>query len=251
MMQRDELIAYLDDYLQINAFEDYGPQGLQVEGKADVQKVTLSVDAALPALESAVARGSDLHLVHHGIFWGDPQRLVGALGRRVRTLIKADLNLYAVHLALDAHPEVGNNAVLARLLDIEVTARWAEYKGKTMGVLGEAPAGTTFESLLSQVNRALQTTAQAAAHGPTVVRRVGIVSGGAASLIGEAAALGLDTYITGESSHSHYWEPAEYHMNVIYAGHYATETVGVDALGVHLHEKLNLEVEFLDFPTGL
>jgi dinuclear metal center YbgI/SA1388 family protein len=250
-MQRDELISYLDSYLRISEFEDYGPQGLQVEGRAEVRKVTLSVDAALAALESAVAYGADLHLAHHGLFWGGPQCLVGPLGQRVRTLMKADVNLYAVHLALDAHPTVGNNAVLARLLDIDVTGWWAEYKGKPMGVLGNAPAGTTFEKLLARVNSTLDTTAQAAAYGPTVVQRVGIVSGGAADEISEAAACGLDTYITGESSHSHYWDPAEHRINVIYAGHYATETVGVKALGAHLGERFGLEVEFLDFPTGL
>jgi dinuclear metal center YbgI/SA1388 family protein len=250
-MQRDRLVSYLDTYLHISEFEDYGPQGLQVEGKEEVHRVTLSVDAALTALESAVASGADLHLVHHGLFWDGPQCLVGALGRRVRTLMKADVNLYAVHLALDAHPTVGNNAVLARLLDIEVSGWWAQYKGKPMGVLGNAPADTTFEELLARVNSALHTTAQAAAYGPPVVQRIGIVSGGAADEIADAAALGLDTYITGESSHSHYWDPAEHKINVIYAGHYATERVGVKALGGHLSELFGLQVEFLDFPTGL
>ena len=250
-MLRTELISYLDSYLQISEFEDYGPQGLQVEGKADVRKVTLSVDAVLATLEAAAAYGADLHLVHHGLFWGDPQRLIGPLGARVRTLMKADLNLYAVHLALDAHPQVGNNAVLARQLGIEVTDWWAKAKGKPVGVLGDAPAGTTFKALLAQVNDLLDTTAKAAAHGPTLVRRVGIVSGGAADEIGAAAALGLDTYITGESWHGNYWDPAEHHINVIYAGHYATETVGIKALGAHLSERFDLEVEFLDFPTGL
>jgi dinuclear metal center YbgI/SA1388 family protein len=250
-MRRDELVLYLDSYLHTAEFEDYGPQGLQVEGKEEVHTVTFSVDAALAALEAAVAYGADLHLVHHGLFWGGPQCLVGPLGQRIRTLIKADVNLYAVHLALDAHPTVGNNAVLARLLNIDITGWWAEYKGKPMGVLGNAPAGTTFEGLLARVNSTLDSAAQAAAYGPTMVQRVGIVSGGAAGEIGEAAALGLDTYITGESSHSHYWDPAEYRINVIYAGHYATETVGVKALGAHLSERFGLEVEFLDFPTGL
>lgn len=250
-MQRDELVAYLDDYLHVSEFKDFGPQGLQVEGKVEITKVTLSVDAALAALESAIAHGADLHLVHHGLFWGDPQRIVGPLGRRVRALMTSDVNLYAVHLALDAHPQVGNNAVLARLLEIEVTDWWVEHKGKLIGVLGTAPDGTTFDSLLARVEGALGTTAQVAAHGPTVVRRVGIVSGGAADEIVRAAALDLDAYITGESSHSHYWDPAENKINVIYAGHYATEAVGIKALGAHLNERFGLEVEFLDFPTGL
>ena len=250
-MLRSDLISYLDRYLQISEFEDYGPQGLQVEGKAEVRKVTLSVDAALAALEAAAAHGADLHLVHHGLFWGDPQRLVGPLGERVRTLMKADLNLYAVHLALDAHPLVGNNVVLARGLGIEITDWWAKAKGKPVGVLGDAPPGTTLEGLLAQVNDVLGVRARAAAHGPTAVRRVGIVSGFGANDIGAAAGLGLDTYVTGEGSHGSYWDPAEHGINVIYAGHYATETVGIKALGAHLGEQFDLEVEFLDFPTGL
>jgi putative NIF3 family GTP cyclohydrolase 1 type 2 len=141
--------------------------------------------------------------------------------------------------------------VLAQLLDIEVTGWWAEHRGKALGVLGEARAGMTFDSLVARVDERLGTKALGAAYGPNFCRRVGIVSGGAAGEIGKAAALGLDTYITGEASHSHYWEPAEHQINVIYAGHYATETVGIKALGAHLRDRFDLEVEFLDFPTGL
>lgn len=250
-MRRDELVAYLDDYLRLREFEDYGPQGLQVEGMAEVKKIALSVDAALPALEAAVAAGTDFHLVHHGLFWGEPQCLTGPLGQRVRTLMKADVNLYAVHLALDAHPEVGNNAMLARLLGIRVTDWWAKVKGNPIGVLGDAPAGLQFDELLAKVEEQLGVQARPAAHGPKVVKRVGILSGGGASQIGEAAGLGIDTYLTGESSHAHYWDAAAHGINVIYAGHYATETVGVKALGNHLAEKFGLAVEFLNFPTGL
>lgn len=251
MIKRDELVGYLDDYLQIREFEDYGPQGLQVEGAQGIEKITVSVDAALPVLEAAIAAGTDLHLVHHGIFWGEAQLLSGLLGRQVRALIKADASLYAAHLALDAHPEVGNNAVLARRLGIEISDWWAMAKGKPIGVLGAAPAGLSFEALLEQVNRLLGVTAQASAHGPRIASRVGIVSGAGADEIRQASSLGVDTFITGERSHAHYWDAAAYQINVIYAGHYATETLGVRTLGQHLAEKCGLTVEFLDFPTGL
>jgi len=250
-MRRDELVAYVNDYVRIHEFDDYGPQGLQVEGGDEVQKITLSVDAALPVLAAAVAAGAQFHLVHHGIFWDAPQLLNGPLGQQVRTLIKADVSLYAVHLALDAHPEVGNNAVLARLLGIEVTDWWAKAKGNPVGMLGEAPAGLQFKEFLSRVNKVLGVQARTAAHGPQSVKRIGIVSGGGAGQVGEAAALGIDTYLTGEATHTHFWDAAAYGVNVIYAGHYATETVGVKALGAHLAAKFGLKTEFLDFPTGL
>ncbi len=250
-MQRDKLVRYLDDYLHINDFADYGPQRLQVEGRPEVNKITLSVDAARPVLEAAVKANSDFHLVHHGILWGELQLLAGPLGQRVRTLMQADLNLYGVHLALDAHPEVGNNVVLARMLNIGVSDWWAEFKGKAMGIWGEVPAGMQREELVERINTTLKIEARVAAFGPQELKKVGIVSGGASSEIVNAAKLGLDTYITGEMTHSFYWEAAENQINVIYAGHYASETVGVKALGDHLAEKFGLETYFLDFPTGL
>ena len=250
-MHRDELVAYLDKYLHLGEYEDYGPQGLQIEGGSEVGKITLSVDAALPVLEAAVADGTHFHLAHHGIFWGQVLPLRGPLGQKARTLFKADVSLYAVHLALDAHPEVGNNAVLAQLLRIETTGRWAQVKGNEIGVVGNAPPNLAFDNLLDKVNQLLGVTARVAAHGPRVVKRVGIVSGGGAEQIGEAAKLGIDTYITSETSHVHHWDPAAYGINVIFAGHYATEKVGIEALGAHLADKFGLEKTFLDFPTGL
>jgi dinuclear metal center YbgI/SA1388 family protein len=248
---RDKLTTYLDNYLCINEFGDYGPQGLQVEGGSKVEKLTLSVDSALPVLEAAIDAKSHFHLVHHGLFWGETQRLVGPFGKKVRTLFSADLSLYAVHLALDAHPKVGNNAILANLLEIDITDRWAEAKGNLIGVAGNAQTGLQFSELLNRLESVLDTKAQVYAHGPSVVSRVGIISGGGAGEITKAANLGIDTYVTGETSHSHYWDAAEYGINVICAGHYATETVGVKALGAHLAEKFALDVEFIDFPTGL
>ncbi|MBN1315954.1 MAG: Nif3-like dinuclear metal center hexameric protein [Anaerolineales bacterium] len=250
-MDREKLTTFLDDYLRIDEFADYGPQGLQVEGNPEVNKITTSVDSALPVLEKAIAANSQLHLVHHGIFWGEPQCLVGPLGNRVRALFTAGVSLYAAHLALDAHPEIGNNAILANMLEIDATSRWAESKGNLIGIIGNAPANLEFTELLDRLESILGIKAQVYAHGSFQVKRVGIVSGGGAGHIAEAAILGIDTYITGEIMHAHYWDAAEYGINVICAGHYATEKVGVKALGSHLAEKFELEVEFIDFPTGL
>ena len=130
-MKRSELITYLDGYLQIAAIKDYGPQGLQVEGREQVNKIVGLVDAQLPCLEAALASGADMLLVHHGIFWGPTQPLAGSFGRLVRSYFEAEINLYAAHLALDAHPEVGNNAELARRLGLEIAAALVKlYPGK-------------------------------------------------------------------------------------------------------------------------
>jgi putative NIF3 family GTP cyclohydrolase 1 type 2 len=137
-MQRDELVRYLDDYLKIAEIKDYGPQGLQIEGRADVQRIIGMVDAHQPCVEAALAQGVDLLLVHHGIFWGGPQKLSGSFGKLVRTYIRADLNLYAAHLALDAHPDIGNNAELARRLGLNVVDWWGKVNGVSLASLAEA-----------------------------------------------------------------------------------------------------------------
>jgi dinuclear metal center YbgI/SA1388 family protein len=245
-----ELIAYLDDYLQIAKIADYGPQGLQVEAaNNDVRRLALAVDTALPVIAAAAAWGADMLLVHHGILWRSVERLAGPLGARVRLLLQHDVHLYAAHLALDAHPEVGNNAVLAALLGVAIEGWWCEAQGTPIGVVGTVDSSLT--ELAAQVNARLHTTARVLAHGPARVGRLAIVSGFGADRAAEAQAAGADTLLTGETSHTHYYAAADLGMNVIFAGHYATETVGVQALGRHLAQRFGLETRFFDFPTQM
>lgn len=250
-MQRTELVAYLDNYLRIAEIKDYGPQGLQIEGRAEVRKIVGMVDAQIPCVEAALARGAELLLVHHGIFWGPPQRLVGSYGALVRAYLSAELNLYAAHLALDAHPEVGNNAELARRLGLTVESMFAPVNGAPIGVLAAAPGGMTFDALVASFARHVGPARLVQACGPHTCQRIGIISGAAAREISAAAALGCDTFLTGETSHAEFYAAQNAGVNVIYGGHYVTETVGVQALGAHLHERFGVEFEFIDLPTGL
>ena len=250
-MKRDELVQYLDDYLHMHDVEDYGPNGLQVEGKAEVQRVVGLVDCHQPSVDAAVAHNADMMIVHHGIFWGPARRLTGSYGRLVRTMMAANLNLYAAHLALDAHQELGNNAELARRLDLHVIDWWANIKGTNLAALAEAPAGATLDDLVQKLERRVGPVNLVQAHGPQQVRRVGVLSGAAPNFIATAAEIGCDTFITGETDHAHYYDALNGGINVIFAGHYASETVGIQALGQHLVEKLGLTFEFVDLPTGL
>lgn len=250
-MLRDELVRYLDDYLQIHAIKDYGPQGLQVEGRPEVGLIVGMVDAHLPSVEAALLQEADLLLVHHGIFWGEARRLHGGFGLLVRTILTANLNLYAAHLALDAHPEVGNNVELARRLGLEVVDWWGRIQGVNLGVIATAADGAKFEYLVDRFTQGVGAPVLVQPYGPRVSHRIAILSGGGAREIETAAALGCDTVLTGETSHAHFYDAQELGVNVIYGGHYTTETVGVQALGQHLASRFGLEFQFVDLPTGV
>lgn len=251
-MDRKELVDYLDRYLQIAEIADYGPQGLQVEtDNVEIKKVALAVDVSPEIIETAVFQNADMLLVHHGILWRSVEKIAGPLGARVRLMMKHGLNLYAAHLPLDAHPEVGNNAVLAKMFDVNVETWWCMPTGTPIGVCGTVAKPVSIQELAESVNQQLHTEATVLAHGPTQVHKMAILSGFGADKVAEVHAMGADTFLTGETSHANYWAASDYGMNVIFAGHYATETVGVQALGQHLAEKFGLEVQFFDFPTTM
>ena len=251
-MELRELNTYLDGYLRIDEYADYGPQGLQVEAeKRHVQRLALAVDVAPPIIEVAREWGADMLLVHHGLLWRSVERIAGPLGERVRRLLRADIHLYAAHLALDGHPQVGNNAVLAQKLGVSVDNWWCAPQGQPIAVIGHLAADLPLDQFAQSVNEALGCHSRVLAHGPSSVRQVAILSGFGADQVAEARALGADTFVTGETSHANYWAAADEGLNVIFAGHYATETVGVQALGAHLAQRFGLDVRFFDFPTGM
>lgn len=251
-MKRTELVNYLDSYLKLAEIDDYGPQGLQVESaNQEIERIALAVDTAPDVIEAAAAWRADMLLVHHGILWGTVEPIAGPLGRRVRLLLENEVNLYAAHLALDAHPDVGNNAVLARMLDMEISQWWCAPKGTPIGVLGPVRRAMTLSDLAGIVAQQLESEPRILAYGPGRVTNLAIVTGFGADRIEEARSLGADTFLTGETSHANYWSASDYRMNVLFAGHYATETVGVKALGRHLAERYQVEVAFLDFPTNM
>ena len=249
-MQRDALVTYLDDFLGCRGSADYSDNGLQVEGSDDVTRLALAVDACQETIVRAIAAGAQMLIVHHGLFWGKPLMVVGPHRRRVQALLDGGCSLYAAHLPLDRHPEVGNNAQLARMLGLTVVGGLGEAFGLPVGVIATA-AATTRTALVARLAASLGVTPLVLPGGPEQVRTIGIISGGAARDIATAAAAGCDTYITGETSHSSYHDAAEYGVNVIYAGHYATETVGLKALAAHLDAQFALPSTFIDRPTGL
>jgi len=250
-MERKELVRYLDEYLKVREIRDDSRNGLQVEGRPEVRHVALAVDACLGAFQQAGEVGADLLIVHHGLFWESYRPLVGVHLRRIRKLLEQDISLYAVHLPLDAHPEVGNNVALAQLLGLEVVGPFGEYHGVRIGLEVRPAAPVSPQEFARLVQERLEVPVTLQPYGPAQVRRVGIVSGGGGSLIQQAGEEGLDLFLTGERSHSYYHMAEELGLHVLYAGHYVTETAGLRALGRHLAERFGLQITFVPLPTGL
>jgi dinuclear metal center YbgI/SA1388 family protein len=248
----DTLVRYLDDYLRVAEEVADAPEalnGLQVGNSGDITRLAAAVDVCEATVRMAVEQRADCLLVHHGLFWGGLRPLVGPAYRRVAALIKGNVALYAAHLPLDRHPEVGNNSVLARLLGVKVRGEFGSYHGAPIGIWGEYSGKR--DELSWSLTKALGSAPRLLPFGPERVQRVGIVTGAGGSLIPQAAAAGLDTYVTGEGQHWTFFDAEELGLNVFYAGHYATETVGVKALAEQLSKKFDIPWAFLDHPTGL
>jgi dinuclear metal center YbgI/SA1388 family protein len=251
-MKCDELVGYLDNYLRVEEIEDKSQNGLQVEGPDEVTKVAFAVDGCQRSFEQAVDEGAQLLVVHHGLFWSESTLLTEIHFHRVKTLIEGRCGLYAMHLPLDAHPEVGNNVELARLLKLEDIRPFAEYHGLEIGVLGVLDPPLDMPAFIGRLVEALgRPPIRVLDYGPEEIRSVGCVSGGAASMMDQAAREGVDAYVTGETSHASYHEAIERGLNVFFAGHYATETLGVKALARHVEDTFDIETVFLDIPTGM
>jgi len=250
-MRLDALVQYLDDFLQVRDTRDAPDalNGLQVGNHGEVTRIAAAVDLCQATVQLAARQGANLLLVHHGLFWGDRRPLTGMSYRRVTELLSHDIAVYASHLPLDRHRDVGNNAILARRLGLDVRGGFGDSDGQTIGVWGEIDlARAAFAGRLADV---LGAPPRALEFGPDRVRRVGIVTGAAGSMIPQAAAAGLDTFVTGEGAHWTYFDAEELELNVYYGGHYLTETFGVRALAEHLAERFSLPWAFLDHPTGL
>jgi dinuclear metal center YbgI/SA1388 family protein len=225
--------------------------GLQVASeRGEANRVAFAVDACLEAIRRAVEWKADVLFVHHGLFWGTPLALTGGLFRRVRELLAGDCALYAVHLPLDLHPELGNNAALARRLGLREVEPFGEHKGVKIGFRGEFAEPRSLGEVQAMLLGA-RPAPGTLPFGPETVRTVGIVSGGAAKDVLQAIDQGLDLFITGEPSHSVYHYCLEGRINVIFGGHYLTEVGGVSSLADYLAAEHGLATVFLDIPTGL
>jgi dinuclear metal center YbgI/SA1388 family protein len=249
-MNRTRLVNHLNEYLKIGTISDSSLNGLQVEGAASVRRVAVAVDACLKTIRAASRWNADMLITHHGLFWSRNERITGVMKKRVAALIERKLSLYAVHLPLDCHEEVGNNVELVRLLGLRAISKFGEYRGTVIGILAEADGLLTRRGLAKRLQDALKTTPKILAFGPNRVRKLGIISGGAAEYVAESGEYGCDTFVTGETSHVAYNLAREARINLVYAGHYASETVGVKALARHIEQKYALETRFISAPTG-
>lgn len=250
------ITEYLDTYLRTAEVPDSSGavNGLQVENAGRVDRIVAAVDASLETILGAAPErpapgGGTLLLVHHGLFWDGNIALTGRRYRRMRALLDRNIALYASHIPLDIHPEVGNNIVLAKRLDLALDGWFGEYKGTRLGVHGTLALPR--EELARKLESLLGAAARLIPGGPAVTERVGIITGAGSGYIAEARALGLDTLITGEGQHHSYFDAMELGVNVILAGHYATEQVGVQALAQHLGLHFQLPWEFHRHPTGM
>ncbi len=248
-----EMVRYLDELLETGRWEavDSSLNGLQVEGDPHVKALAFSVDTSMETIRMCIETGANMLIVHHGLFWGKPMAITGSHRSRVKSLLDAGVSLYAAHLPLDFHPVLGHNATLAVKLGLQTVGPLAVEKGLPIGIIASAGHAFELNDFISRLNSLLETRSQVLAFGPEKVERIGICSGGGAKMLTEPLSRQIDTFITGEASHTLYHFAREWGVNVIFAGHYATETPGLKALSEHMSARFGLTVSFLDAPTGL
>jgi dinuclear metal center YbgI/SA1388 family protein len=252
METRKKIVSYLDRYLNTQPVKDTSWNGLQFEGAKTVKKIAFSVDAGVEVFEQAVEEKAGMLIVHHGMYWKytDPS-VNGVNKKRLDILYKNNISLYACHLPLDMHKKVGNNAEILRLIGARISGEFGLYDGASISFTGHYKKPATLQSVTKKLEKAFNIKCTVLPFGPEKIKSVGVVSGGAGhSCVGEAIERRLDLYITGE-------ELEVYHMakdagiNIIFAGHNATETTGIKALQKHIGKKLKVKTVFIDVPTGL
>lgn len=249
-----ELDQYFRGHLAINEFERLDPSmnGIQV-GRSDtpITRVAFAVDACLETFERAHDQGAQALVVHHGLFWGKERAVTGHHYRRLHYLMHHDMALYAIHLPLDQHPDLGNNIRMVRRLDLDKVEPFGSFRGEDIGYAGRLPEAMAVEEISSRLFGTADNVIQTLPFGAERVEQIGIVSGGAPGSVHEAIHKGLELFITGDASHTIYHAALEEGINVIFGGHYNTETWGVSALAERLQEDTGLETVFVDVPTGL
>jgi dinuclear metal center YbgI/SA1388 family protein len=244
LVKREALIHYLDELLESARFKDYCPNGLQVEGAGEVGRLVAGVSACQALIDAAVRRGADTLLVHHGWFWrGEDGRVTGFRKTRMQTLLAHDINLVAYHLPLDAHPRLGNNARLAALLDWRADGRFGEQE---LGWIGRPAAATTLAGLARRIAGTLRREPLTIGNAERRIKRLAWCSGGGQDYFAQAAALGVDAFVSGEISEHAVHLARESGVAYLAVGHHASERCGVEALAGHLAAEFGLECEFVD-----
>jgi dinuclear metal center YbgI/SA1388 family protein len=254
MINKTELITYLDEFLEINAHDDYSWNGLQIDSsKSEIYKLSFAVDACMGSIKASADSDSQMLITHHGLFWrGASPNLVGHNYKRIVTALDADLAVYSAHLPLDSHKQVGNNAQIIAAIDAEIVSDFAkDGSGKAIGYFAQLKKPENREELLAKLDDFLGTDSHKLNFGSAVIKRVAVLSGASStSHIYEAHRGGADLLVTGEQKEI-YQTAKDMGLNVVFAGHYYSETVGLKALAKQLQSRYQLETEFIDLPTGL
>ena len=246
------MIAHLNEVLDADAFDDYGPNGLQVPGAEEVELVATGVSAHRELFERGVDAGAQLLICHHGILWDSAPRAISPrLKERLRVLFDADVSLAAYHLPLDAHPKLGNNALICDALGLDVAEPFGRFRGRQIGLVGRAPEPIPLAELIDRCRVAFGRDPFVWDSGPDDVESVGVLSGGGASSFGEAVSLGLDAFLTGEPAEPAMADAREAGVHFIAGGHYATETFGVCRLGELLTDRFGVGHRFIDVPNPI
>lgn len=250
-MQCTELVQYLNQLLNVEVFHDYAPNGLQVEGKAEVKRIMLGVTASQALVDEAVRWGADMLLVHHGWFWkGEPAVITGMKHRRLKALLAADINLVGYHLPLDAHPTLGNNAQLA--LRLGLTPQYQTGESNLLWVGAPAEGTLSGEAFVERVKHVLEREPIVLGELPAVITKLGWCTGAAQDWIQTAAEEGCQVYLSGEASERTTHEAMENGIAYVGAGHHATERYGIQALGEHLKETFpELELRYVEIPNPI
>jgi len=251
MAKLSAITKFLDNELNIKNVKDMSLNGLQVSGQGEVKKIGFAVDACFDVFEKAKELNCDMVVVHHGILWDKVNPLTGPQYKRVKSIIEGNISLYAAHLPLDKHARYGNNIQLAGLFDLGNIKEFGEYHEEVVGFAGTLKKEMNLRDFSDMVEKKLNTKCSVLDFGKKNVRTVAIVSGGGSSAVHEAIEKGLDIFFTGESTHGKYHFAKEGKINLITAGHYATETLGLKALQKLLGQKFNIQTVFIDMPTGL
>jgi dinuclear metal center YbgI/SA1388 family protein len=250
MAARDEIIAFLDELLDSSAFDDYGPNGLQVVGAAEVSTVVTGVSAHLELFQRAAEEGAQMVLCHHGILWNKQSLVVDAQRRaRLEALFAADMSLAAYHLPLDAHPEVGNNALILDALGFDQVTPFGAQGDRPLGFTGRSAEPLPRAELIDRCRTTFEREPVVFEYGPDPVRTIGVISGGGAGSLAEAADLGLDAFVTGEPSEPGMADARERGITFIAGGHWATETFGVRRLGDLLADRFDVRHKFVAVPN--
>lgn len=249
-MKRDDLVKFLDNILKAD-IEDSSSNGLQVQGKDDIKKIGLAVDACMQTYQKAVSLNCDMVIVHHGLFWGSIKRVTDKAYSHIKYLLDNNLNLYASHLPLDMNPNYGNNIELARIIKLKSIEKFGIYNGHKIGFKGILQQPQSISDISKIYNNHIGGRHILLPFGKDKNTSVGIISGGAPEELTQAIEEKIDLYITGEPAHYNYHEAYEAKINVIYLGHYESEKTGILAIGRLLSKKFKIKCEFIDVPTTI